>query len=151
MVHRDHKVQQEVHRVYKERHLLFPVLQGPIGPVGPAGAAGTGFNWRGPWNSAASYNPNDATSYNGTRYVAIAQNTNQELDIADVPSANITFTITFNCAPGTNGTYTGGQAEGCYSAPCEVIACKALARATPRCAKAPVQQLQTMPLRSMIF
>jgi hypothetical protein len=27
MVHRDHKVQQEVHRVYKERHLLFPVLR----------------------------------------------------------------------------------------------------------------------------
>src|ERR1019366_227025 len=37
------------------------------------------------------------------------------------------------------------------SAPCEVLDCRALARATPRCAKAPVQQFQTMPLWSMIF
>jgi hypothetical protein len=29
--------------------------------------------------------------------------------------------------------------------------CKALARATTRCANAPVQQFQTMPLWSMIF
>ena len=35
--------------------------------------------------------------------------------------------------------------------PCEVLACKALARATPRCASAPVQQFQTMPLWSRIF
>ena len=32
------------------------------------------------------------------------------------------------------------------SAPPEVLACKALARARPRCAKAPVQQFPTMPL-----
>jgi hypothetical protein len=32
------------------------------------------------------------------------------------------------------------------AAPCEVLACRALARATPRCASAPVQQFQTMPL-----
>jgi len=37
------------------------------------------------------------------------------------------------------------------SAACEVFACKAFARATPRCANAPVQQFQTMPLWSMIF
>ena len=37
------------------------------------------------------------------------------------------------------------------SAPFEVLDCKALARATPRCANAPVQQFQTMPLWSMIF
>jgi hypothetical protein len=33
----------------------------------------------------------------------------------------------------------------------EVLDCKALARATPRCANDPVQQFQTMPLWSMIF
>src|ERR1700733_6163056 len=37
------------------------------------------------------------------------------------------------------------------SAPGEVLACKALARATPRYAKAPVQQFQTIPLWSRIF
>src|SRR4029077_4512283 len=37
------------------------------------------------------------------------------------------------------------------SAPCEVLDCKALARATPRCANAPVQQFQMMPLWSIIF
>ena len=37
------------------------------------------------------------------------------------------------------------------SAPCEVFACKAFARATPRCANAPVQQFQTMPLLLSIF
>src|SRR5208282_5793636 len=37
------------------------------------------------------------------------------------------------------------------SAPCEVLACKALARATPKCANAPVQQFQTMPLWSISF
>ena len=37
------------------------------------------------------------------------------------------------------------------SAPCEVLHCKALARAKPRWASAPVQQFQTMPLWSRIF
>jgi hypothetical protein len=32
------------------------------------------------------------------------------------------------------------------SAPCEVLASKAFARATPKCANAPVQQFQTIPL-----
>jgi len=36
-------------------------------------------------------------------------------------------------------------------APCEVFDCKAFARAIPRCANAPVQQFQTMPLWSRIF
>ncbi len=37
------------------------------------------------------------------------------------------------------------------SAPDEFLACNAFARATPRCASAPVQQFQTMPLWSRIF
>ena len=37
------------------------------------------------------------------------------------------------------------------SAPREVLVCRAFARATPRCANAPVQQFQTMPLCSRIF
>jgi hypothetical protein len=43
------------------------------------------------------------------------------------------------------------DAGGVASAPCEVLDCKGLARATPRCANAPVQQFQTMPLWSRIF
>jgi hypothetical protein len=37
------------------------------------------------------------------------------------------------------------------SAPCEVLAWRAFALATPRCDNAPVQQFQTMPLWSRIF
>jgi hypothetical protein len=37
------------------------------------------------------------------------------------------------------------------SPPCEVAACRALARATPKCASAPVQQFDTKPLWSRIF
>jgi len=48
----------------------------------------------------------------------------------------------------------GGErpdAGGVGIRPCEVFDCKALARATPRCANAPVQQFQTMPPWSRIF
>src|SRR5208282_2528619 len=37
------------------------------------------------------------------------------------------------------------------SVPWDVFVCIALARATPRCAKAPVQQFHTVPLWSRIF
>ena len=43
------------------------------------------------------------------------------------------------------------NAGGVGIRPCEVFASKALAHATPKCANAPVQQFQTMPLWSRIF
>ena len=48
--------------------------------------------------------------------------------------------------------FAGGESRTrTASAPCEVLDCKAFARATLRCANAPVQQFQTTPLSSMIF
>ena len=42
-------------------------LQGPQGPAGPAG-----LYWRGTWSPTTIYNPNDAVSYNGSSYIALA-------------------------------------------------------------------------------
>ena len=50
--------------------------------------------------------------------------------------------------------FVGGECPdtgGIGISPDEFFACSALARATPRCAKAPVQQFPTMPLWSRIF
>jgi hypothetical protein len=50
--------------------------------------------------------------------------------------------------------FVGGEratAGESASAPWESFACKAFARATPRCANATVQRFQTIPLWSMIF
>jgi hypothetical protein len=48
---------------------------------------------------------------------------------------------------------SGERPDGCGigTAPCEVLDCKAFARATPKCANAPVQQFQTMPVWSRIL
>lgn len=40
-------------------------------------AVGAGINWRGPWNSGASYLVNDAVALNGASYICISPNTNQ--------------------------------------------------------------------------
>jgi Collagen triple helix repeat (20 copies) len=53
---------------------------GPTGPQGPQGIPGTGAVWRGNWTSAATYNANDAVSYNGSSYVALANNINKPPD-----------------------------------------------------------------------
>ena len=53
---------------------------GPVGPQGPQGIPGTGAVWRGNWTSAATYNANDAVSYNGSSYVALANNINKPPD-----------------------------------------------------------------------
>jgi hypothetical protein len=50
--------------------------------------------------------------------------------------------------PGEEVTSLTGEKSLLRSKPLD---CKALARATPRCANAPVQQFQTMPLWSRIF
>ena len=43
-------------------------------------AAGGGVNWRGAWSSTTTYSVDDAVSYGGSSYIAIAGNTNQEPD-----------------------------------------------------------------------
>jgi Collagen triple helix repeat (20 copies)/IPT/TIG domain len=51
---------------------------GPAGATGPQGPAGTSFNFLGPWSSSTTYQVNDVATYQGSSYVAIAQNTNQQ-------------------------------------------------------------------------
>lgn len=67
-------------------------LQGPQGSVGPQGATGppgqpgstgpagpqgpAGLNWRGAWDSTASYATNDAVSYQGSSWVATSATQN---------------------------------------------------------------------------
>lgn len=82
---------------------------GATGPQGPAGASGTGFNWTGPWSATTSYNVNDVASYKGTSYVAVAQNTNQEPDMA--PTGNLTFTLNFpgSLLPCVAAPYSAGN------------------------------------------
>jgi hypothetical protein len=65
-------------------------LTGETGPQGPQGDTGLtgdtgpqGFNWTGPWSAATSYEPNDAVSDNGSSYVCLTANSNDE-----PPSAN---------------------------------------------------------------
>src|SRR5688572_20408357 len=54
--------------------------QGPQGDPGPQGAAGRpgpkGLNWKGAWDSSASYVADDAVSYNGSSWIARQANTN---------------------------------------------------------------------------
>ncbi len=61
--------------------------QGPQGVAGPAGPTGQqGMTWQGLWNISATYNLNDAVSFNGSSYISlIANNTGNEPDTA--PSA----------------------------------------------------------------
>lgn len=64
--------------------------QGPAGSAGSTGATGStgpqgpeGLVWRGAWSSATAYVVDDAVSYNGSSYIAIANHTNSQ-----PPSAN---------------------------------------------------------------
>lgn len=49
--------------------------QGPVGPKGDPGPSGD-VNWTGGWSSSVAYNINDAVSYLGSSYVAVANNNN---------------------------------------------------------------------------
>jgi len=56
-----------------------PGSTGPAGPAGPQGVPGDpgeAVTWRGNWSAAATYNPLDGVSYQGSSYVAVASNTN---------------------------------------------------------------------------
>lgn len=59
---------------------------------------GEGVAWKGAWSNATAYVVNDAVSYNGTSYIAIANNTNSQ-----PPSANWN-TLASKGDAGTNGT-----------------------------------------------
>ncbi len=62
---------------------------GPIGPAGPTGATGAtgapgpvGLVWSGTWSNSTTYSVNQAVSYAGSSYIAIAPGTGQQPDIA---------------------------------------------------------------------
>ncbi len=62
-----------------------PGAAGPTGPTGlqgPQGPSGGSTNWRGTWNSGASYNAIDAVAYNGSSYIALSTNVNAQPDIS---------------------------------------------------------------------
>jgi len=48
---------------------------GPQGPIGPAGPQGTGITWMGSWSAATAYSVNQAVTYGGSSYVAVAAST----------------------------------------------------------------------------
>lgn len=51
-------------------------IPGPTGPAGPTGPMGTGITWRSLWNSATAYVADDAVTYGGVAWVAVASSTN---------------------------------------------------------------------------
>lgn len=56
-------------------------VPGPPGAPGPAGAAGTvGMNYRGTWGLGLTYQANDAASFGGSTYLALASNAGMEPD-----------------------------------------------------------------------
>lgn len=72
---------------------------GPAGPTGPVGPAGAGLVWRGAWSSNTSYAPDDAVSYAGSAWVAVAASS------AAAPDANPTLwdLLAAGGAPGSTG------------------------------------------------
>jgi len=52
-------------------------IPGPQGDQGPTGPQGEGITWRGTWNNATEYEPNDTVYYNGSAYISLTTNTNQ--------------------------------------------------------------------------
>lgn len=53
-------------------------LTGAEGPAGDVGAPGPTVDWKGGWNSLASYVVNDAVSHEGSSYLCIGDSTNNE-------------------------------------------------------------------------
>jgi hypothetical protein len=55
---------------------------GPTGGPGPTGATGPqgipGINWRGAWSSLVTYNLDDAVSSNGSSYICLSTNNNNQ-------------------------------------------------------------------------
>jgi hypothetical protein len=56
--------------------LNFTIPQGPKGDPGPQGPSGGSTNWRGTWDSGTTYATYDAIAYEGSSYIAVAENTN---------------------------------------------------------------------------
>jgi hypothetical protein len=79
------------------------------GPPGETGANGQGFNWRGTWSAAATYNAYDMVSNNGGSWVALASNTNSA-----PASGNANWSLSAaQGAPGAAGA--GFNPRGTYS------------------------------------
>lgn len=59
-------------------------LAGPPGPAGPDGPPGEpGSNWQGQWDSGTLYAENDGVQWEGSAYIALADNSNSEPPSAD--------------------------------------------------------------------
>ena len=52
--------------------------QGPEGPQGDQGPMGAGVDFEGEWGTGTAYQTNDAVTWEGSMYVAVQNNTNQE-------------------------------------------------------------------------
>jgi len=55
-----------------------PRLEIVPGSLGPPLGPGPGFFWQGPWDSTTAYILNDVVEHNGSSYVAVADNANQD-------------------------------------------------------------------------
>jgi hypothetical protein len=90
--------------------IIGPVgVTGPPGAIGAAGPAGpVGMVWKGAWVSTQSYAVNNAVSYNGASYIAIAASTNM------VPTNTTAWNIV--AAAGANGATGATGATGANGA-----------------------------------
>jgi hypothetical protein len=86
---------------------------GPIGPQGPAGANGTngiGFNFRSAFDPSASYAENDVAIYNGSTYLAKAENQGPNNITPDKnPAWNLMAGISGVSSDGANGLSAQGS------------------------------------------
>jgi len=85
--------------------------QGATGPAGPQGPAGTSLNWRGAWANLTNYLVNDAVSYNGSSYVAVAANNNAQPN-SNPTSWNLMASVGATGAAGPQGAQGPAGATG---------------------------------------
>ncbi|MBB5317071.1 hypothetical protein HDF09_001740 [Edaphobacter lichenicola] len=95
---------------------------GPVGATGSAGAIGAtgpagpvGMVWKGAWVGTQSYAVNNAVSYNGATYIAIAASTN--VVPTNTTAWNIVAAAGANGANGANGATGATGATGANGAP----------------------------------
>lgn len=76
-----------------------------------------GISWRGPWYSLTSYTTNEAVSYNGTAYIAVAASTNVTPG-TDGTKWGILAQQGSQGSPGAIGGANAGNSFTCPTSPC---------------------------------